>query len=558
MIARSGVLTVALALALAACGGSRGAPPPAPSRPGVKLVVLVVVDQLPMWTFERDRPHFKGGFARLAREGAFAVSEMPYATPFTAVGHATIGTGAPPSVHGIIGNTWYRRGDNVQRGAEYDPDAPALVVGPSHGGELGPGDVASGRALRVDGIAEALRAATGGVGKSIAIGLKGRAVAFVAGKQPDLAVWYEAAAGGMTTSKRYAREAPAWLVQLARDRPSNRFFDRTWEPLDAGLLARVTGIPDDNPAEGAGGMTAAFPHRIAGDPAPAEAVLHSPFGDLLVLDATYAALDAMQLGADDVPDLLAISFAAHDYVGHVWGPDSWEVLDLMMRLDAALGSLFDALDTRLGKDGWAAVLTSDHGATPLVERTRVPGARRIASEEIARAAHEAMAAVLGEVETPGARGRWVSSVTSSTVYLAPQLADVRDPDSRGAALDAAVAAIAKLPGIAAAGRNDKLGDCAARAGLERAACLSYADGVSGELYVVPAAGSLISDYRGGTHHDAPFDDNRLVPVFVRAPGLAPTTSATRVSSLQVAPTVTALLRVPAPPAATAPPLFGLR
>jgi arylsulfatase A-like enzyme len=266
----------------------------------------------------------------------------------------------------------------------------------------------------------------------------------------------------------------------------------------------------------------------------------------------------MQLGADDTPDLLAISFASHDFAGHVWGPDSWEVLDLTMRLDAALGALFSALDARLGADGWAVVLTSDHGATPFIERTRVPGSRRIPSEDIRRAGDEALTRVLGALPTPGSKVSWISSVTSSTVYLAPELADVRDPDKRNAALDAAVAAIAAVPNIAAAGRNDTLGDCAARTGLERAACLSYVAGESGELYVLPAAGSLISDYRGGTHHDAPFDDCRLVPVFVRAPGLAATTSAERVSSLRIAPTVTALLRVPAPAAATEPPLFGLR
>ena len=58
---------------------------------------------------------------------------------------------------------------------------------------------------------------------------------------------------------------------------------------------------------------------------------------------------------------------AHDYAGHFWGPESWEVLDLTLRLDAALGRLFDTLDQRFGKTGWAVVLTSDHGATPMVD-----------------------------------------------------------------------------------------------------------------------------------------------------------------------------------------------
>jgi phosphoglycerol transferase MdoB-like AlkP superfamily enzyme len=78
---------------------------------------------------------------------------------------------------------------------------------------------------------------------------------------------------------------------------------------------------------------------------------------------------------------------------------------------------------------------------------------------------------------------------------------------------------------------------------------------SGELYVVPVSGSLISDKKSGTSHDAPFDDNRHVPIIVLAPGLAPQTG--EGSLLQIAPTVAALLGIRPPSAATAAPLFGL-
>jgi hypothetical protein len=80
-------------------------------------------------------------------------------------------------------------------------------------------------------------------------------------------------------------------------------------------------------------------------------------------------------------------------------------------------------------------------------------------------------------------------------------------------------------------------------------------GESGELLVVPSRGSVITDFTSGSHHDAPFDDNRRVPILVLAPGLPP--QAGTGSLLQVAPTVAALLRVPPPAAATEPPLFGL-
>ncbi|MGE0549376.1 MAG: alkaline phosphatase family protein [Kofleriaceae bacterium] len=508
-----------------------------------KLVVLIVVDQLPSWVFERDRGLFRHGLARLLEHGAYVPdAELPYASTFTAPGHATIGTGAPPSIHGVIGNQWYRRSDGKERPAEYDPSAPMFAI---RGDGLRRGVNASAKALRVDGVADVLRRDTAGKARSVAVALKARAACFVVGRAPDLAVWFESDAGGMTTSRAYTQTVPAWLLDMARNRPPDRFIGTAWNALDPELLAGVTEIADDAPGEGdLHGLGVAFPHRIENP----DHLLHTPYGDEIVLDTAYAAIDAMQLGTDDVPDLLAIGLNAHDYVGHNWGPDSWEVLDLTLRLDVALGALFDSLDQRFGSAGWAVVLTSDHGATPVVERSRWPGARRIKPTEIAAAAESALARVLGD-------GPWVAKVTASQVYLSQRWAGV-PASARDAALSSAVDAIAALPSIAAAGRTDQIsGGCDDRDGLDRAICLSIAPGESGELYVMPAAGSLITDYATGTHHDAPFDDNRRVPIFVMAPGV--TAQAGKGTLLQVAPTVAALLGVSAPPSASAPPLFGI-
>ena len=511
--------------------------------------MLVVVDQLPVWVFERDRVLFRHGFARLQREGAYAVAELPYANTFTAPGHATIGTGAPPSVHGIVANAWYRRSEGRERAAEYDPEVTIFEVGPSHGDPLGPDDGASSRGLRVAGIADTLRAAHP-TAHSISVSLKPRAATLMTGKRPDLAIWYEAGAGGMTTSSTFAQAAPAWLVKLARDKPVTRFFGQTWKPLDEGLLGRITQLPDDAPGESsAHGFDRAFPHTVSREVKDNRGLLLTPFADQVVFDAAIASIDATGLGADDVPDLLAISFNAHDYAAHAWGPESWEVLDLTLRLDELLGQLFDTLDRKLGRDGWAVVLTSDHGSTPLVERARVAGSRRIPTAEIEHAAEAAVVAVRGE-------GPWIAAVSSNNVYFTAKLQTLSTSD-RAAALEAAARAIGAVPGVAAAGSNDRLdGACDRRSGLDRAVCLSIVGGESGELYVLARQGSLISEYASGTGHDSPFEDNRRVPLFVRAAGLRPQTG--EVSTLQIAPTISALLGVPAPEAATARPAFGLR
>ncbi|HTE47393.1 MAG TPA: alkaline phosphatase family protein, partial [Gemmatimonadaceae bacterium] len=272
-------------LAIACSGPERGAGKPASPGGRPKLVVMIVVDQLPTWAFDRDRALYTHGFARLLTGGGFVrAGDIPYANPFTAPGHATIGTGAPPSVHGVIGNSWYRRAETRERDAEYDADEAAFSVGVSQGGTMSPDDGASGHALHVDGVADALRAASPR-SKSIAFGLKPRAAAFVAGRKPDLAVWYDAAAGGMTTSHAYVSDVPAWLVQLAKAKPASRFFDVEWAPRDPAMLARVTGIADDAPGEGSvHGLGTTFPHSLAASDAPARAFLHTPYADEVVFD----------------------------------------------------------------------------------------------------------------------------------------------------------------------------------------------------------------------------------------------------------------------------------
>jgi hypothetical protein len=537
---RAVVLSLVVSLA---CSGPKGPKIP----PGPRLVVLIVVDQLPSWVFERDRSRFTGGFARMLRDGGVVPrAELPYANTFTAPGHATIGSGTTPSVHGILGNGWWQRAEGKLVDAEFDPTAPVFAVGPPHAGVLAEADNGSAKRLRVEGISDSLRRATAGKGKSIAIALKGRAATFVAGKGPDLAVWYEPGAGGMTTSRAYAPEAPRWLVELAASSPGSRFFRKSWTPLDANVLATVTKIPDAAPGEGRSeGLGQTFPHDLALSDAPAKAIVHTPFADEIVLDAAYAAIGALQLGQDDIPDLLAISLNAHDHAGHMWGPDSWEVLDLTLRLDAALGKLFATLDDKIGQGRWAAVLTSDHGATPVVERGK-PGARRVTSALIRSTVDTALASY-GE-------GPWVAKVASSNVYLTEK---ATKHAKRAELIAIAATALARLPGIATAGPTEKLaGNCETRSGLDQAICLSIVDGESGELYVVPAEGSLITDYATGTHHDAPFDDNRRVPILVLDPNVKAQQGTGTL--LQVAPTVTALLRVPPPPAAKSPALFGLR
>jgi len=77
-----------------------------------------------------------------------------------------------------------------------------------------------------------------------------------------------------------------------------------------------------------------------------EAIYGSPFQDQLLADLalTFLADPGIGLGRRGAPDLLALSFSAHDVVSHNFGNESEEELDTLRRLDRELGRLLAALD----------------------------------------------------------------------------------------------------------------------------------------------------------------------------------------------------------------------
>jgi hypothetical protein len=69
-------------------------------------------------------------------------------------------------------------------------------------------------------------------------------------------------------------------------------------------------------------------------------------------------------GADDVPDLLYLNYKEIDYVSHVWSMNSPEMEDAVVAQDEAMKDMVRFLNERVGRGEWAMVLTADHAAMP--------------------------------------------------------------------------------------------------------------------------------------------------------------------------------------------------
>ncbi len=486
-----------------------------------RLVVLLVIDQWPEWAFEQKRAALiGGGFDRLLAEGAWHVGEHPSAATLTAPGHALLGSGQPTSGSGILGNEWYHR--DLDRRLHADEAEDGTM---------------SAKWMRVAGLGDSIAHAKSGA-KAVAVSLKDRASILPLG-HAGLPLWYDKTAVAFTSLA-----PPGWLATYAAAHPIGARIHEIWEPLDAAALPTLSGTIDAAPGEvGDKHLGATFPHSPDASGDPADAVFATPLGNDLVLETALAAVDGEHLGTDAAPDLLVVSLSAHDYIGHGWGHESWEMWDATLRLDRQLATFLTGLDQRVGAGQWAMIVTSDHGASPLPERV---GGGHITFEEIKSSANRAAIAELGP-------GEWIADVKYPTVFLA-KAALAQPPKDRDIAIKKIMLALRAFPGIARVEKTaDFAGNCETRKGDARVICDALDAERSGEIVYLPAPGWILHEGTEPTataHGSAQLYD-RLVPVIELAPGRAghaplAAPDATRVPMTAIAPLLAKWLGVAAP------------
>lgn len=540
-------LRLALAAALVmSCVRESTAPPPAAEVTRPRLAIVLVVDQMRADYLTRYADLYTGGLARFRREGAwFTEGHVQHALTYTAPGHASVATGSHPSHHGIVANDWYDRSDGAMVYAAEDPQAkPSLASGEA----ALPGR--SPRQLLRLGLGDWLKAQEPGA-RVFSVALKDRAAVLMGAQRPDRAYWYSPEVAGYVSSSWYADGAPppAWVAGFNASGAVMQRFARGWTRL-RDFSAYLRSGPDRVDAE-ADGQHTEFPHLFDdGTPASAAAfakdLLVTPFGDELTLGFARGLIEAEQLGADDVPDLLMISCSSADYIGHAYGPFSHEVEDYYLRLDGWLGEFLGYLDEHVGKDSYVLALTADHGALPLPEEARLRGyhsARRVPEAVYHQQARAAVMVALGELKLPeaalqhiGEDGVWLDAAVAEAAGVAP--ADLRT---------AAARALRGLDFVADSFTADELaGPTDQKRPFMTRYQRSFQAARSPDVVLRYKQWNLVDARERGTSHGSPYAYDTHVPVLFFGAGVQAGQHAQPAGTVDVAPTLAALLRVTTP------------
>ena len=539
----------------------------ATTRP--RLGVLVVFDQLPAWLLDRSAPFFgDGGFGGV--DGARYDAWFDYAGTETGPGHATLATGALPSVHGIATNSWIEHGTK-----QYAVDDAAFpVLAPTPQDEHAVAAYGRGPArLLVPTLADTMKLDSSGRAHVVTLSHKDRAAILSAGHAADLAIWYDPQQGRYTTSTAYRTTLPAWLADLGKALPEQAMNEGTWSPLPVprGLEALVPA--DDRPGEATQkwfGRT--FPHDVKSVDGDKKKMAYrmSPqaMEDLFAL--ALRAVTEEHLGDDDESDLLVVSVSTTDIVGHAYGGDSLEALDLLRRADVALRHFLAALQQRVGRQNLVVAVTADHGAPELpasMLAQKAPAAA-VHYDVIEAAAEAAAAAALTSTTPPPstAKNTKPASTNPTTAkkrvqgFFPPQLfIDVDDLDAATAdrVVAAVAAAVAAIPGIAHVYDLKKPTDDDEFAPLMRA---SAPPGRAARLFVRQAPRVVLLDTPGvdaGTDHGTPYTYDRLVPLLLSGPGIRRGRFAARVDARDVSASLAFALGVAPPDACVGTPVSAL-
>jgi hypothetical protein len=499
-----------------------------------RLIVLISVDQMIPEQLERLASSFKGGFGRLLSGGRnHRDAALTYFDTETGPGHATLGTGCQPRVHGVVSNAYLDRDLGRWVYCVSDPDVRALYdtgLADSTDGSKNRHRV-SAKCLRVPTLGEYLAAAYPG-SRTVSISPKDRAAITMAGRAPGWALWWDKYGRGFVSSSAWGNALPEWVGEWNRG-GWEAVAGRSWEPLSRADEATTGTAPDDREGEAklpSGRKT--FPHVAPdlGDERNESAwgrlcrwIYQSPDMDRFVVELALAALEGEDLGSDDTPDLLALSFSACDTVGHASGPYSAEVTDVLLRLDRQLERLFTRLDERVGAGRWVLALSSDHGVLRLPEGAPegVPGGRTSSNEHKAAVARvkEALVQAFGEDFKPKTSGYGL--------YLdAAALAAATEPTPRVRAV--ARDAFLEAPQVLAAWTLDELRE--ARSPAKRVVespsmaevhrefvLASFLPERSADVIWLPREGYLHLMKSGTTHGTSHAYDRRVPLIFYGAP-----------------------------------------
>lgn len=506
------------------------------------LVVCVVIDQMRYDFLTRYWDQYgEGGFKRLANDGfSFNRTYFNYSCTKTGPGHASIATGTPPSMHGLVGNNWYDRQFKQKIYVVEDPEVVGL-------GAANDANKRSPKNMISTTLADQIRLASNFRSKSIGISLKDRGAILTAGHSANAAYWFDGGSGNWVTSTWYMNQLPNWVEKFNSNKKRlDSLKSLTWNKLLTKEGAYKPSTSDNQPWENGllKNSDPVFPYRLGDIAKEGYSIIpETPWGNWLTTQFALEALKAENLGREGTTDFLSVSYSSTDIVGHEFGPYAIETQDTYLRMDKEIESLLNGLDKQVGKGQYLLFLTADHGImdNPMFLRSRkMPGGIFNIKTEL-DALQSALKATFGTDSI-------LFTSENLQLYLNHELL-AKKRINRSEVFETARQVLMKSPSVL------EVFDYATPEKSNLRLLLPYYQNGyftkrSGDIQIVLKPGFFDAKSEMGTTHGSPYTYDTHIPLLFFGWKVPKGNSTVEASITDIAPTISAMLQIQEPNAST--------
>ncbi len=519
-----GFLTTLLALLAIAADAQQNSATP-------KLVVGITVDQLRQDYMEFFSPLYgEKGFRRLWREGRYYVNaDYNFYNPDRASSIASLFTGTVPMIHGIVSRTWLDPSTLLKKNCADDPDFMGNYTNQSTSAAL----------LQATTLGDELKIFFGGKSLVYAVAPEREEAVMAAGHAADGAFWLNVE-NGMWCGTTYYGTFPYFVSAFnMQEGVDSRGDSLVWKP------SRPV---SDYKYVYSGSEPYAFEYGFAAGEGRYRRLKTSPLVNSEINRLLFRSFNLSELGRDDIPDLLSVTYYAGPYDSRPFVEIPMETQDAYVRLDRVLGELLDWIDQRVGLQNALVFLTSTGYSAPdryLPANLNLPGGE-FHLERCKALLNMYLMALHGQ-------GQWVEAYDGLQFYLNRKLIEehkltLEEVQAQSAAF------LIQMSGVR---------EVYTSTGLLRAAWISklqhlrnaYHRERSGDLWVEVMPGWTVVD---ATNPDGNYVVRSAAvpqPLFFIGNSVEPGRIVEPVTMDCVAPTVSKSIRIRAPNACSAAPLF---
>lgn len=297
-----------------------------------RLVVNITIDQLRTDYMEAFSPLYgSGGFKRLLQQGlVFNYSSYPFSPIDRASAVASLATGVSPYYHSIIGEKWLNR-ETLQT---------VYCLGQNM----------SADELQTSTIGDELKVSTEGNAKVYSISPFQDAAVLAAGHAGNGVFWIDEQSGLWLSTPYYDNQEPIWLSAYNAQHSPAREDKNTWEPF-------IEQSGSFNYFQHTANTQKPFKHQFK------HAKGYGQFKtcgliNAFVTELAQRCLVQESVGFDRITDYLAVNYYAGTFNHAAMSECQFELQDTYVRLDRELASLINYIESKIGAEHVLFVVTS--------------------------------------------------------------------------------------------------------------------------------------------------------------------------------------------------------